>query len=101
MGFAGLFGSFFLAFTPVQLSAAPREADVIVVGAGIAGHSAALEAARRATVLVVDMRSIFGGHAVLSHGGLCVVGTPAREARGVVDTPRDRGAGLPHLGRGR
>ncbi len=65
-----------------------READVIVVGAGIAGLSVALEAARGgATVLVVDLWSIFGGHAVLSHGGLCIVGTPVQEAQGVVDTP--------------
>jgi flavocytochrome c len=65
-----------------------READVIVVGAGIAGLSAALEAARGgATVLLVDMWSIFGGHAVLSHGGLCIVGTPTQQAQGVVDTP--------------
>ncbi len=65
-----------------------READVIVVGAGIAGLSSALEAARGgSTVLVVDMWSIFGGHAVLSHGGLCIVGTPIQEAKGVVDNP--------------
>jgi flavocytochrome c len=65
-----------------------RDADVIVVGAGIAGLSSALEAARGgATVLVVDMWSIFGGHAVLSHGGLCIVGTPTQEAQGVVDSP--------------
>lgn len=65
-----------------------READIIVVGAGIAGLSSALEAARGgATVLVVDLWSIFGGHAVLSHGGLAIVGTPVQEAQGVVDTP--------------
>ena len=65
-----------------------RQADVIVVGAGIAGLSVALEAARGgATVLVVDLWSIFGGHAVLSHGGLAIVGTPVQEAQGVVDTP--------------
>jgi len=65
-----------------------READVIVVGAGIAGLSVALEAARGgASVLVVDLWSIFGGHAVLSHGGLAIVGTPVQEAQGVVDTP--------------
>ena len=65
-----------------------REPDVIVVGAGIAGLSTALEAARGgASVLVVDMWSIFGGHAVMSHGGLCIVGTPVQERAGVDDSP--------------
>ncbi len=60
-------------------SESPRyaDADVVIVGAGISGVSAALEAARGgASVLVVDMWSIFGGHAVMSHGGLCIVDTP-------------------------
>jgi flavocytochrome c len=67
----------------------PRaERDVVIVGAGIAGLSAALEAANGgASVLVVDMWSIFGGHAVLSHGGLCIVGTPVQEAKGIEDSP--------------
>ncbi|HXV60966.1 MAG TPA: FAD-dependent oxidoreductase, partial [Vicinamibacteria bacterium] len=64
-----------------------RGTDAIVVGAGISGLSAALEAARGgASVLVVDMWSIFGGHAVMSHGGLCIVGTPAQEAAGIRDS---------------
>jgi flavocytochrome c len=62
--------------------------DVLVVGAGISGLSAALEAGRGgASVLVVDMWSIFGGHAVMSHGGLCIVGTPVQERAGIVDSP--------------
>jgi flavocytochrome c len=62
--------------------------DVLVVGAGISGLSTALEAARGgASVLVVDMWSIFGGHAVMSHGGLCIVGTPVQEAAGIQDAP--------------
>lgn len=66
----------------------PDVPDVIVVGAGISGLSAALEAGRGgAAVLVVDMWSIFGGHAVMSHGGLCIVGTPVQERAGIVDTP--------------
>lgn len=60
----------------------------MVVGAGIAGLSAAWEAAQAgARVTVVDMWSIFGGHAVMSHGGLCIVGTPDQEARGIRDSP--------------
>ncbi len=71
----------------VQSQSAPV-ADVIVIGAGISGLSAALEAARGgASVLVIDMWSIFGGHAVMSHGGLCIVGTPVQERAGVQDSP--------------
>ena len=63
------------------------DADVVIVGAGISGVSAALEAARGgASVLVVDMWSIFGGHAVMSHGGLCIVDTPVQKAQGVSDS---------------
>lgn len=65
-----------------------RETDLLVVGSGISGLSAALEAARAgATVRVVEMSSVFGGHAVMAHGGLSLVGTPVQEAAGVEDTP--------------
>ncbi len=61
---------------------------MVIVGAGIAGLSAAWEAAQAgARVTVVDMWSVFGGHAVMSHGGLCIVGTPDQEARGIRDSP--------------
>lgn len=71
-------------------SRGPREAtpDVIVVGAGIAGLSAALEAGRGgAKVLVVDMASVFGGHAVMAQGLLNIVATPDQAAQGIEDSP--------------
>src|ERR1041385_74501 len=62
--------------------------DVVVVGAGIAGLTTALEAARGgARVTVVDIASVFGGHAVVSEGGLALVGTPLQEKLGVHDSP--------------
>src|SRR5687767_7963724 len=62
--------------------------DVLVVGAGIAGLSAALEAARRgASVLVVDMSTVGGGHAILSNGAVCIIGTPLQEQRKIADSP--------------
>jgi flavocytochrome c len=65
-----------------------QQADVVVVGAGIAGLSAAWQAAQvGARVTVVDMWSVFGGHALMSQGGLCIVGTPVQEAQGLHDTP--------------
>ena len=76
------------AFLVAGRQAPSLSADVVVVGAGISGLSAALEAARGgASVTVVDMWSVFGGHAVMSEGGVSIVGTPAQQARGIDDTP--------------
>jgi len=68
-------------------SAPKGDADAIVVGAGIAGLSAAVELARGgAKVIVIDMNSVGGGHAVMA-GGVALVGTPLQKARGINDTP--------------
>ena len=71
-----------VAETPLQ------DADVIIVGAGISGLAAALDLGRGgAEVTVVDMASVFGGHAVMSQGSVSIVGTPAQEAAGISDSP--------------
>jgi len=63
------------------------DADIIVVGAGIAGISAALEgSANGARVLVIETSSVAGGHAVKA-GGFAMVGTPLQERKGHKDTP--------------
>lgn len=63
------------------------DADIVVVGAGIAGLSAAIDAAAGgARVTVVDMNSVFGGHGIQS-GGVAFVGSPMQEAAGFRDTP--------------
>lgn len=63
------------------------DAEAIVVGAGLSGLSAAVEMGRAGVrVLVIDMNSVAGGHAVLA-GGVALVGTPVQEAAGVHDTP--------------
>ena len=65
----------------------PPSADAIVVGAGLSGLSAAIEMGRAGVnVLVVDMNSVAGGHAVLA-GGVALVGTPVQEKAGVKDSP--------------
>jgi succinate dehydrogenase/fumarate reductase flavoprotein subunit len=62
--------------------------DLIIVGAGLAGLSAALEAGRSgAKVLVLDEASVFGGHAIMSEGELNIVGSPLQRAKGVEDSP--------------
>lgn len=71
------------------LGANPRvvKSDVLVIGAGPGGLSAALEAGRRGVrVAVADMSSVFGGHAVISEGGLSFVDTPLQRSKGIKDT---------------
>jgi len=65
-----------------------QDRDIVIVGAGMAGLSAALEAARDgAKVTVLDMASVFGGHAVMSGGDVTIVDTPLQRAKGVHDSP--------------
>jgi flavocytochrome c len=62
--------------------------DVLIIGAGISGLSAALEAARGgASVLVIDMSTVGGGHAILSNGAVCIVDTPLQQRQKVADSP--------------
>jgi len=72
---------------PPRSPASPLEVDIIVVGAGIAGLSAAIDAATAgARVVVVDMNSVFGGHGIQS-GGVAFVDSPMQQAMGYADTP--------------
>ena len=72
-----------------QKPGAPQPvADVLIIGAGIAGLSAALEAARAGrSVLIVEMSSVSGGHAIISTGGLSIVDTPLQRKQGIADSP--------------
>jgi len=64
-----------------------KDADVIIVGAGLAGLSAAIEAASGgAEVLIVDMNSVFGGHGIQS-GGVSIVDSPMQAEMGYQDDP--------------
>lgn len=66
-----------------------RSSHCGVLGAGISGLSAALEAARGgASVLVADMSTVGGGHAILSNGAVSIVGTPLQEQRKIADSPQ-------------
>jgi predicted oxidoreductase len=78
-----------VAFLCAKLLAAQSQSpDVVIVGAGIAGLTTALEAARGgATVAVVDISSVFGGHTLVAEGGLSLIGTPLQDKLGVHDSP--------------
>lgn len=68
----------------------PAEADVVVVGSGIAGLSAAVAAkeagARR--VLLLEKGPIAGGHSIYSSGSISVVSPRLQGPKGFQDTPK-------------
>jgi predicted oxidoreductase len=73
--------------------------DAIVVGAGPGGLATALEAARGGgRVVVIDVASVFGGHAVVSEGGLSFAGTPLQRSLGYEDSPAQMVADIDRLG---
>jgi uncharacterized protein len=64
------------------------ESDVLVIGAGIGGLSAAYEAGRGgASVAVVEMNSVFGGNGAISEGGLLIADSPFQQSQGLHDSP--------------
>ena len=61
--------------------------DVIVVGAGVAGLAAALEAKKSgAHVLLIEKMGNIGGNSVMSAGMMAVPGTPMQIEAGLVDS---------------
>ena len=62
--------------------------DVIVVGAGMAGHCAALEAARHnASVLLLEKTERYGGSTRMCGGAFAFAGTEVQKQNGIADTP--------------
>jgi succinate dehydrogenase/fumarate reductase flavoprotein subunit len=73
--------------TPLPHANSVETTELIIVGAGLAGLSAALEAGRSgAKVLVIDEASIFGGHAIMSEGELSIIDTPFQRSKGIQDS---------------
>jgi flavocytochrome c len=63
------------------------KADVVVVGAGLAGFSAALTAAQNAlSVIVIEKEPESGGSSAMSGGCLAFAGTDIQEAEGIDDS---------------
>ena len=63
-----------------------RDADVVVVGAGLAGHAAALATAETgAAVVLLEKGESYGGTSAKAGGGLVFAGTDLQQAAGVDD----------------
>jgi 3-oxosteroid 1-dehydrogenase len=84
-----MFGSQVLGTVAAQSAAAADATyDVVVVGAGAAGMTAALTAAKRGlSVLVVEKAAKFGGSAARSGAGIWIPNNEVILAAGVPDTP--------------
>ncbi len=79
-----------------EVGAWDDEADVVVVGLGIAGTCAALEAVDAGADVIALERSGGGGGTSAQSGGIIYLGggTPIQEACGFEDTPEDMAAFL-------
>ncbi|MBR9728594.1 flavocytochrome c [Shewanella intestini] len=61
--------------------------DIIVVGSGFAGLSAALQAAEKgASVMVIDKMPVFGGNSAINGGAMAVADSKLQHAKGVKDS---------------
>lgn len=66
----------------------PARTDLLVVGGGLAGHCAALEAAESgAEVVLVEKEAKIGGATILSGGSFAFADTPLQRERGIADSP--------------
>jgi len=65
-----------------------EEYDIIVIGSGFAGLSAALEACRKgSSVLVLEKMAIPGGNSSISGGLVAAAGSPLQRKEKIKDTP--------------
>ncbi len=63
-------------------------ADVVVIGSGFAGLTAAIEARNAgASVIILEKMKARGGNSIISDGGIAAAGTPMQEKAGIEDSP--------------
>jgi predicted oxidoreductase len=73
---------------PARPATHVHEAELVIVGAGAAGATAALEAhAAGATFVGLDQLREFGGTAIVSGGGVSISGSPMQREKGIEDSP--------------
>jgi fumarate reductase flavoprotein subunit len=76
--------------------------DVVVLGAGLAGHCAALEAADAgARVMLMEKMARYGGSTLMSAGSFALAGTDLQAQVGVQDTPEGLHAELTRISEGK
>ena len=72
---------------PVERTSETLECDVVVVGAGGAGLTAAIQATQDgADVIVLEMMPMVGGNSLKATGGMNAAGTRFQEALGITDS---------------
>ena len=65
-----------------------EQTDVVIIGSGIAGLSAAIEAkAAGASVLVLEKMKVTGGNTRISDGGVAAPNNFLQKKRGINDSP--------------
>ncbi|MBN2284791.1 MAG: flavocytochrome c [Deltaproteobacteria bacterium] len=63
-------------------------ADVVIIGSGFAGLTAAIEACNAgASVLILEKMKAPGGNSIISDGGIAAAGTRMQEKAGIKDSP--------------
>jgi len=63
-------------------------ADVVVIGSGFAGLTAAIEARNAgASVIILEKMKARGGNSIISDGGIAAAGTLMQEKAGIKDSP--------------
>jgi fumarate reductase flavoprotein subunit len=72
---------------PARSGHASAAWDAVVVGSGVAGLAAAIEAAGQGLrVVVLESEPAIGGASAISTGGCCLVGTPLQARSGIQDS---------------
>lgn len=65
-----------------------RTVDILIVGTGFAGLSAAIEAKRAgASPILIDKMAFTGGNSRITGGGIAVPGSPMQLEKGIKDSP--------------